>query len=88
MCLMTISNLQYHYLLDITKKVVDTFAEETKVTPKEKATIGSKDMEASMVEALDNWDKLSENELQDGLDKIEQYVDLVEKEQRGEEKKK
>ena len=46
-------------------------------------------MEASMVEALDNWDKLSENELQDGLDKIEQYVDLVEKEQRssGDEKK-
>lgn len=66
---------------------MDTFAEETKVTPKEKATIGSKDMEANMVEALDNWDKLSESELQDGLDKIEQYVELVEKEQRGEEKK-
>ena len=66
---------------------MDTFAEETKVTPKEKATIGSKDMDANMVEALDNWDKLSENELQDGLDKIEQYVELVEKEQRDEEKK-
>ena len=66
---------------------MDTFAEEAKVTPKEKATIGSKDTEAAMVEALDNWDKLSENELQDGLDKIEQYVELVEKEQRGEEKK-
>jgi len=83
-----VSNLQYHIsLLDITKKVVDTFAEETKVTPKEKATIGSKDMDANMVEALDKWDSLSENELQDGLDKIEQYVELVEKEQRGEEKR-
>ena len=66
---------------------MDTFAEETKVTSKERTTIGSKDMEASMVEALDKWDKLSENELQDGLEKIEQYVELVEKEQRDEEKK-
>jgi len=86
--LIIVSNLQSHYLLDITKKVVDTFAEDTKVTPEEKTTIGSKDMEVSMVEALDNWDKLSENELQDGLDKIEQYVELVEKEQRGSEEKK
>jgi len=85
---MIVSNTHSHFSsIDITKKVVDTFAEETKVIPKDKATIGSKDMEANMVEALDSWDKLSENELQDGLDKIEQYVELVEKEQRGEEKK-
>ena len=31
---------------------------------------------------LDKWDSLTDKELQDGLDKIEQYVELVEKEQK------
>ena len=39
------------------------------------------DLESDMIEALDKWDVLSEKELKDGLDKIEKYVELVEKEQ-------
>ncbi|KAL7537387.1 hypothetical protein ACHAWF_005745 [Thalassiosira exigua] len=68
---------------DVTKKVVSTFADETKDTS-ERQTIGmksAKDMEPSIVEALDQWDSLSETQLQDELGKIEQYIELVEKEQ-------
>ncbi|KAL7534303.1 hypothetical protein ACHAXR_005778 [Thalassiosira sp. AJA248-18] len=77
---------------DVTKKVVSTFADEAKVSGKDRQTIGMKsahpeELEASMVDALDKWDSLSEKQLQDGLDKIEQYVDFVEKEQRIEKKK-
>ena len=77
----------------MTKKVVETFTEDAKTSAKDnKQMIGmqsqsANDMEPSVLEALDKWDSLSEKELQDGLDKIEQYVELVEKEQRGEEKK-
>lgn len=78
---------------DVTKKVVSIFADETQgqvVTKDSPAMIGMKsanDMEPSIVEALDKWDTLSEKQLQDGIDEIEQYVDLVEKEQRTENKK-
>ena len=44
-------------------------------------------MEQSMVEALDKWDSLDDKQLQEGLNKIEQYVELVEKEQYQSEKK-
>ena len=44
------------------------------------------DMEPSIIEALDKWDTASEKQLQDGLDKIEKYVEEVEKEQRDEKK--
>jgi len=78
---------------DVTKKVVSIFADETQgqvVTKDSPAMIGMKsannDMEPSIVEALDKWDTLSEKQLQDGIDEIEQYVDLVEKEQRTEKK--
>ena len=73
---------------DVTKKVVSTFADEL-TNVKERQTIGTesaKDIEPSVLEALDQWDSLSEKQLQDGLDKIEQYVDLIEKEQKSEEK--
>ena len=70
---------------DVTKKVVASFAEDAKIIPKDKQTIGMKsannDLESDMIEALDKWDVLSEKELKDGLDKIEKYVELVEKEQ-------
>lgn len=75
---------------DVTKKVVELFADDTKLT-KDREMIGMKsanDMEPSISEALDKWDSLSEKELQDGLDKIEQYVELVENEQRNTETKK
>ncbi|KAL9182437.1 hypothetical protein ACHAXT_013089 [Thalassiosira profunda] len=75
---------------DITKKVVSSFADEAKpASAKDRQTIGTesaKDIEPSVLEALDQWDSLSEKQLQDGLDKIEQYVDLIEKEQKSEEK--
>lgn len=76
---------------DVTKKVVSTFADEAKLTStKDRQTIGgmekAKDIEPSVLDALDKWDSLSEKQLQDGLDKIEQYVELIEKEQKAEKK--
>lgn len=73
---------------DVTKKVVSTFADNENVATKE--TIGTKsakDIEPSVIEALDKWDSLSDKQLQEGLDKIEQYVELVEQEQRTPNKK-
>ena len=76
----------------MTRKVVASFAEDAKIIPKDKTTIGMKsttsDLESDMIEALDKWDVLSEKELKDGLDKIEKYVDLVEKEQQNSSEKK
>mmetsp|Transcript_33692 Transcript_33692/g.70834 ORF Transcript_33692/g.70834 Transcript_33692/m.70834 type:complete len:389 (-) Transcript_33692:48-1214(-) len=77
---------------DVTKKVVSTFADETKLTKNDKKTppamIGgmksaNDSLEPNMIEALDTWDTLSETQLKDGLDKIEEYVELVEKDQLG-----
>jgi len=68
---------------DVTKQVVSSFADDAKV-PKDRQLIGmksAKDMDPSIGDALDKWDVLSEIGTQDGLDKIEQYVKLVEKEQ-------
>ena len=75
---------------DVTKKVVSGFAEEAEITKDQPATIGmksAKDMEPGIVEALDKWDTLSDKELRDGLDKLEKYAELVENDQRGEEKR-
>ena len=36
------------------------------------------------MEALDDWDRLSEKDLKFGLDEIEKYVERVERDQRGE----
>ena len=67
--------------------MVESFANDAKISPKNKQTIGgAKDMESEMIEALDKWDSLSEQELQAGLDKIEKYVELVEQEQKQVEK--
>jgi len=80
---------------DVTKKVVSTFADdETKLTNKNdksptamiggmKSAHDDNSLEPNMIEALDTWDTLSETQLKDGLDKIEQYVELVEKDQLG-----
>lgn len=73
---------------DVTRKVVSDLADDGKVevvTKDSPALIGMKsanDMEPSVIEALDKWDTLSEKELKDGIDKIGQYVDLIEKEQK------
>ena len=74
---------------DVTKKVVASFADEATVAPKDRQTIGTsaKIIDAEVIEALDNWDGLSEKQLQDGLNKIEQYVESVEQEQLDEKKK-
>jgi len=71
---------------DVTKQVVSSFteADATNITNNPQ-TIGmksSKDMEPGIADALDKWDGLSERELQDGLNKIEQYVELIEEEQK------
>mmetsp|Transcript_6472 Transcript_6472/g.11483 ORF Transcript_6472/g.11483 Transcript_6472/m.11483 type:complete len:367 (+) Transcript_6472:128-1228(+) len=80
---------------DVTRKVVSSFTDEAnkvEVVTKDTPTLigmksaSAKDMEPTVMEALDKWDTLSEKQLQDGLDKIEQYVELVEKEQRNEKK--
>jgi len=76
---------------DVTKKVVSGFADDSTelVTKESPALIGMKsanEMEPTIVSALDEWDSLSEKQVQDGILNIERYVDLVEKEQRIEKK--
>ena len=77
----------------MTKKVVSAFSDDV-TDAKERQKFGEmksasseKDIEPSLVEALDKWDSASEKQLQDGLDKLEEYVELVEKEQKLEKKK-
>ncbi len=41
-------------------------------------------MEPSISDAFEKWDTLSERDLLDGLDRIEKYVELIEKEKRSE----
>jgi len=69
---------------DVTKRVVAGFAGETTTgsakneTPALLGTKSEHDMEPSIAEALSAWDVLSGTQLEEGVDKIEQYVDLVE----------
>ena len=68
----------------MTKRVVAGFAGETATgsakneTPALLGTKSEHDMEPSIAEALSAWDVLSGTQLEEGVDKIEQYVDLVE----------
>ena len=41
-------------------------------------------MEPSIQDAFEKWDTLSERDLLDGLDRIEKYVELIEKEKHSE----
>jgi hypothetical protein len=69
---------------DITNKVVSSFADDTSNTDKDRPKIGltsSKELEPSLNDALDKWDGLSEEQLKVGLDKLNQYVELVTKEE-------
>ena len=70
---------------DVTRKVVSSFAEDAKIagnTPQGLAS--SKELD----DALEKWDGLSEEQLKDGLDKLNQYVELVAKEESDKEKNK
>jgi len=77
---------------DITNTVVSSFAEEdTSGTVKDRPKIGltsSKELEPSLNEALEKWDGLSEEQLKDGLEKLNQYVESVTKEELNTEKTK
>mmetsp|Transcript_23670 Transcript_23670/g.40347 ORF Transcript_23670/g.40347 Transcript_23670/m.40347 type:complete len:367 (+) Transcript_23670:72-1172(+) len=78
---------------DITNTVVSSFAEEdTSKTVKDRPKIGlttsSKELDPSLNDALEKWDGLSEEQLKDGLDKLNQYVELVAKEELNTEKTK
>ena len=68
----------------MTKRVMSDFAEETKTTQNRQLVVQS----PKTVEALDDWDRLSEKTLQNGLDEIEKYVERFEMDQRGETSKK
>ena len=48
----------------------------------------SQELEPSLNEALKTWDDLSEEQLKDGLDKLNQYVESVAKEELNTEKTK
>ena len=65
----------------MTKRVMSSFAEDSK-------TAQGRQMVAfqspNTMEALDDWDRLSEKDLKCGLDEIEKYVERVERDQRGE----
>jgi hypothetical protein len=65
----------------VTKRVMSSFAEDAK-------TAQGRQMVAfqspKTMEALDDWDRLSEKDLKFGLDEIEKYVERVERDQRGE----
>ena len=68
---------------DVTRKVVASLSEDTKLSKTERPMLGmssSNEMEPSIIEALDKWDSLSEKQLEEGLAKVELYVDLVERE--------
>lgn len=39
-------------------------------------------MEPGIADAFDKWDIISKSDLHDGLDKIEKYVELIERERR------
>jgi len=70
---------------DVTRKVVSSFAEDAKIagnTPQGLAS--SKELD----DALEKWDGLSEEQLKDGLDKLNQYVELAAKEESDKEKNK
>ena len=70
---------------DVTKRVISSFADGAKITKDRKMIgINEKGMEPSVVEAFDEWDYLSKTDLQDGLDRIEKYVELIERERRSE----
>jgi len=78
---------------DITNTVVSSFAEEdTSKSIKDRPKIGlatsSKELEPSLNDALEKWDGLSEEQLKNGLDKLNQYVELVAKEELNTEKTK
>ncbi|KAL3772546.1 hypothetical protein ACHAWU_006744 [Discostella pseudostelligera] len=66
---------------DVTKRVMSSFAEDSK-------TAQGRQMVAfqspNTMEALDDWDRLSEKDLKCGLDEIEKYVERIERDQRGE----
>jgi len=75
---------------DLTKRVVAMYEQDTEVESRPRigtsnqgtGTASSKEIEPSVLEALDKWDELSDKQ-QDGLEKIQEYVDIVEKEQLG-----
>ena len=69
----------------MTKRVMSDFAEETKTTQNRQLVAFQS---PKTIEALDDWDRLSEKTLQNGLDEIEKYVERVEMNQRGETSKK
>jgi len=70
---------------DITNAVVSSFAEDdTGKAVKERPKIGlnsSKELEPSLNDALEKWDGLSEEQLKIGLDRLNQYVESVSKEE-------
>jgi hypothetical protein len=71
---------------DVTKRVLSSFADGAKRT-KDHQMIGinnAEGMEPSISDAFEKWDTLSERDLLDGLDRIEKYVELIEKEKRSE----
>ena len=63
----------------MTKKVMSSIAGNAKTTPV-RQMIGFQ--EPKMQNALDDWDRLAGTDLQEGLDEIEKYVELVQKDQR------
>jgi hypothetical protein len=70
---------------DVTRKVVSSFAEDAKITGKTPQGLASS---KELDDALEKWDGLSEEQLNDGLDKLNQYVELVAKEESDKEKNK
>ena len=65
---------------DITSTVVSSFAEDTSKSVKERPKIGLSSS-TELEEALTKWDDLSEEHLKEGLEKLNQYVEQVSKEE-------
>lgn len=58
----------------MTKRVMSDFSEEAKITENRRLVAFQS---PNIREALDDWDRLSEKDLMDGLQEIEEYVQVV-----------
>lgn len=69
---------------DVTKRVMSSIAEDVNNNQDQQMVAFQS---SNTMEALDEWDRLSEKNLNDGIGEIEKYVESVQKEQQDESRK-
>lgn len=69
---------------DVTKRVMSSIAEDVNNNQDQQMVAFQS---SNTMEALDEWDRLSEKNLKDGIGEIEKYVESVQKEQQDESRK-